>query len=74
MPISAHSRLLDFARPTHVCDKEDLHLVRRLCEVSKQWLKINAQTWLACRKDVPVLEQYGSDCTPVQTRKHYLGE
>jgi hypothetical protein len=69
-----HELAIALAKPTHVCDKADLEACRRICEVSKQWLRSNAESWLAARCESPVLVQYCSDCTPLQTRQQYRSE
>jgi hypothetical protein len=74
----APSKLLtSLSQPSHVCDKEDLHRCHKLCEVSKSFLYIRAERWLAARSTVPILLQYGSDCTPIKVRqqhKHHFGQ
>ncbi|CAE8622776.1 unnamed protein product [Polarella glacialis] len=47
--MSTAALLTSLSQPSHVCDKEDLHRCNKLCEVSKAFLYIRAEKWLAAR-------------------------
>ena len=64
--------ILRLAQPSLVLDMADFREVCKLAEVCKEWLYQSTQLWILGRLQERLLAQYGSDCTPLQTRRRYV--
>lgn len=69
LPPSCCDLILDHAGISAACDKVDMACVAKVAEVSKSWLRSNAERFVREREDAPVAYVYGSDTTPLRTRQ-----
>ena len=59
----------ELSKPGFVLNKRDLQRLARVSEVQRTFLKERARRWLQQRQHRTILFYYGSDCTPLTTRK-----
>jgi hypothetical protein len=69
--MEAHSRVLEWGRPSNVYRTCDLRGMRKLCEVVKEYLRGEVRNFLRRHESEGVMVQYGSGCTPLMTRSRY---
>ena len=66
-----HTTFLELAKPSKALNKKEERLVLRVCESSKEFLKLQAQELINIAENRPILYHYGSDGTLLLSRKRF---
>ncbi|CAE8616190.1 unnamed protein product, partial [Polarella glacialis] len=68
-PMNPAEQIISFARPSYVCDSNDLHKINFLCEGIIRWSQTRGEQFVREHKDDAIMVWYGSDCTPLSTKE-----
>ena len=66
-----HATVLELAKPSKALSKKEERLVLRICESSKEFLKVQAQELINIAENRPILYHYGADATRLLSRKRF---
>lgn len=69
--MAAHELLLRYAKPSLTLEKRDMDRAHRLAALLVWFLRERAIRFMQRRKTAPLLYQYSSDATPLQTKVSY---
>ena len=69
--VPPHRHVLDLARATRVCSKDDIVRVDQLCEAIKAFLRGRCEAFISARQSEPIAEIYSSDATPLVCISRY---
>lgn len=68
----ARALILRFSQPSLVCSSRDVGRICRLVEICKWLQRSVARAFLQRHAEAPVLITYGSDCTPLVTKRRFV--
>ena len=69
-----HSLLARFSSVCASFDKAGTRVANRLAETSKAFCQLYARRFVEARQHLPIASFYGSDTTPLRTRKRWLAK